>query len=347
MGFSVGIVGLPNVGKSTLFKALTKKEVDIGPFPFTTIKPNHGIVLVPDERLKKIAEIVKPEKVTPTVIEFIDIAGLVKDAHKGEGLGNQFLAQIRNCDAICEVVRAFEDEKIEHVEKNLDPKRDVEIIKTELLMKDLETLEKALSKLDSKLKKKTDRKIQKKSELLKEIKEEVARGRRVSEIPLLPEQRQQIKELQLLTEKPVVFVLNMGSKNVQFEEANLPWLKLNLKLEEEISELPSQDQKELNLEGSLSKIILSCYKILDLITFYTIAGGKETRAWTLKRGSKAPTAGGVLHSDFKEKFIKAEVINWENLIEIGSWKEAREKGRLKIVGKDYIVQDGDVVEFKI
>jgi len=343
MSFSVGIVGLPNVGKSTLFKALTKKKIDIGPYPFTTVHPNYGVVLVPDSRLEKIAEIVKPEKVTPTVIEFVDIAGLVKDAHKGEGLGNQFLAQIRNCDAIVEVVRLFENENIEHVEKTLDPKRDIEIIKTEFLMKDLETLEKAILKLE----KKKERETQKKLELLKKIREEVARGKEVSQIPLSLKEKAQIKEFQFLTEKPNIFVLNVGSKNVELKNGPSPSLTLNLKLEEEISELSNHDMQEMGLQSSLPKLILSCYKILDLITFYTIAGGKEARAWTIKRGSRAPEAGGVLHSDFKEKFIKAEVINWENLVKIGSWKKAREKGELKIVGRDYIVQDGDVIEFKI
>jgi len=343
MSFSVGIVGLPNVGKSTFFKALTKNKVDIGPFLFTTIKPNHGVVIVPDERLERVAEVVKPEKITPTLIEFVDIAGLVKNAYKGEGLGNQFLAEIRNCDAICEVVRAFEDEKVEHAEKSVSPKRDIEIIKTELLMKDLEVLEKAISKVE----KKTEREEKKKFEILSKIKEGVSRGMRVLEIPLSLEEKAEIKELQLLTEKPVVYVLNVGNKNASLDQCGISFIKLNLKLEEEVSELSNAEAEELGLKSSLPEIILNCYKVLDLITFFTIAGNKETRAWTLKNGLSVQEAGGVVHSDFKEKFIKAEVINWKNLIESGNWKTVREKGGLKVVGKDYIVCDGDVIEFKI
>ena len=343
MSFSVGIVGLPNVGKSTLFKALTKKEVDIGPFPFTTIKPNHGIVHVPDERLEKIAKIINAEKVTPTIIEFVDIAGLVKNAWQGEGLGNQFLAQIRTCDSVCEVVRAFEDQRIEHVEKEVDPKRDIEIIKTELLMKDMETLEKSISKIE----KKKDKESQKKLSILKKIREEIGRGKKALEIPLKKEEEELIKEFQLLTQKPVVYIVNVGSgKKYQELKENHP-LKMNLKIEEEILDLSDQDIKDLEMESSLSEIILACYKALDLITFYTVAGGKEARARTAKRNSTAQEAAGIVHTDFKERFIKAEVISWDKLIEARGWKNAREKGALKVVGKDYLVQDGDVIEFKI
>ncbi len=345
MSFSVGIVGLPNVGKSTLFKALTRKEVEIAPRPFTTIHPNHGIVAVPDERLNKIAEIIKPEKVTPTVIEFVDIAGLVKNAWQGEGLGNQFLAQIRYCDAICEVVRVFKNEKIEHIEGRPDPKKDIEIVKTELLMKDLETLEKAISKLE----KKTEKEKKKKLEILKKIKEAVAKEKKVDEIELTKEEKEQIKDFQFLTAKPIIYIFNIGSENVtaEIQPQTKFSLKLNLKLEEEFTELSDEEIKELKIASYLPALILSCYQALNLITFYTIAGGQEVRAWTLKRGLAAPEAGGVLHSDFQEKFIKAEVINWKKLVENESWKNAREKGLLKIVGKDYLVQDGDVIEFKI
>ncbi len=288
MSFSVGIVGLPNVGKSTLFKALTKRQVDIADYPFTTISPNVGVVAVPDPRLEKIAEVVKPQKVTPTVIEFVDIAGLVKGAHKGEGLGNQFLAQIRNCDAILHVVRAFGP--------NPTPQEDIEIVKTELELKDLESKEKE----------------------------------------------------NLLSKKPVVYVYNIDSskpdQNIVVEPNAL---KIDLKLEAEMSELSETEKKELNLKSNLDQLIIACYHILDLITFYTITGGKEARAWTLKRGSTAPEAGGKVHSDFREKFIKAEVVPWQVLYEAGSWSKAREKGQIKTVGKDYIVQDGDVIEFKI
>jgi len=294
MSFSVGIVGLPNVGKSTLFKALTKKEVDIASYPFTTISPNVGVVTVPDERLEKIAEIVKPEKITPTIIEFVDIAGLVKDAHKGEGLGNQFLAQIRNCDAVLEVVRAFEDQNVENVAGKIDPQNDIETIKTELELKDLESEEKE----------------------------------------------------NLLGKKPIIYLLNTNDKS-QYEGPKVDHLSMNLKDELEISELSESEKKELGMNSQLDRLILACYNTLDLITFYTIAGGKETRAWTLKRGSTAPEAGGKVHSDFKEKFIKAEIIPYQKLITVGSWQIAREKGLIQMEGKDYIVQDGDVIEFKI
>ena len=282
MSFSVGISGVPNVGKSTLFKALTKKQVDIADYPFTTIDPNIGTVPIPDERLEKIAEIIKPEKVTPTVIEFVDIAGLVKGAHKGEGLGNQFLAQIRNCDAIVLVLKAFGPEP--------NPEDEIETIKTELAMKDLESKEKE----------------------------------------------------NLLSNKPVIYLFNVTDGETTRPEG----LKINLKLEEEISELSEAEKKELNMKSQLDQLILACYNILSLITFYTITGGKETRAWTLPQGTKAPIAGARVHSDFAE-FIRAEVIPWQKLIEAGSWAKARGKGLLQTVGKDYVVQDGDVIEFKI
>jgi len=342
MSFSVGIVGLPNVGKSTLFKALTKKEVAISPRPFTTINPNFGQVAVPDERLEKVAEIIKPEKVTPTVIEFVDIAGLVKGAHKGEGLGNQFLAHIKNCDAILEVVRCFETPEVENVLGEINPGKEIEIVKVELLMKDLETLEGMIPKLE----KRQDKKILKKIEILKRIKEGVSEGKSMSEINLNLEEKLEIKEYQFLTQKPIFYILNTNGKS-QCLISEIKHLAMNLKEEEEISELSEGEIKELRLKSQLDLLIKACYDILDLITFFTVTGGKETRAWTVKRSERAPQAGGVVHSDFEKKFIRAEVIPWQKLVEIGSWPKAREKGWLKIVGKDYIVQDGDVIEFKI
>jgi len=349
MSFSVGIVGLPNVGKSTLFKALTKIKVDIAPYPFTTIHPNIGVVHVPDERLEKIAKVIKPEKITPTVIEFVDIAGLIKGSHKGEGLGNQFLAQIRNCDAILEVVRAFSDAKVENALGEIKPEKEVEIVKVELLMKDLETLEGQISKAEKDSKETTPThhpKALKKFELLKKIKDGVSQGKLVSEINLIDEEKTEIKEYQFLTQKPIFYILNTNGKTTY---SNFPFkhLLMNLRDEEEMSELSASEVEELGLKSQLDQLITSCYTVLDLITFFTVAGGKETRAWTLKKGLKAPDAGGVVHSDFKEKFIRAEVIPWQKLLEANSWKDAREKGWLQIVGRDYIVQDGDVIEFKI
>ena len=294
MSFSIGITGLPNTGKSTLFRALTKKPVDIGPYPFTTIHPNFGIVQVPDERLEKIAEVIKPGKVTPTIIEFIDIAGLVKGSHKGEGLGNQFLAQIRNCDAIVEVVRAFEDPRVENTTGKIDPASDIETIRIELELKDMESKEKE----------------------------------------------------NLLSKKSVIYLLNINGKT-SYQAPKTEHLAINLKDELEMFELSETEKKELGLKSQLDQLILSCYNVLDLITFYTITGGKETRAWTLKNGLTAPDAGGVVHTDFKEKFIRAEVVNWQKLVTANGWKEARERGWIQTVGRDYIVKDGDVIEFKI
>ncbi len=345
MSFSVGIIGLPNAGKSTLFKAITKEAVDIASHPFTTIQPNVGIVAVPDERLKKIAQVIQPEKTTETIIEFIDIAGLVKGAHKGEGLGNQFLSHIRNCDAVVEVVRTFENIDIEHVEGDINPKRDIETIKIELLMKDLETLEKLLLKLDKEAKT-GDKKILKRLELFRKIKELVSQEKLISEINLTDEEKLDIKEYRLLTEKPMLYLFNINEKSAD-SNSELEHLTMNLKDEEEISELTEAEIKELEMKSRLDQLILNCYNILALITFFTVTGGKETRAWTLKKGSNALLAAEKVHSDFKERFIRAEVIPWQKLVAVGSWIKAKEVGQVKTVGKEHIVEDGDVIEFKI
>jgi len=375
MSFSIGIVGLPNVGKSTLFKALTRQRVDIAPYPFTTINPNIGKVFVPYERLEKIAQIIKPEKITPTTIEFIDIAGLVKGAHKGEGLGNQFLAQIRNCDAIVEVIRAFstsaqgyggppattpkagsenrEDKKLQYQLWELpNPERDLEIVEIELLMKDLETIDKILAKLEKEAKS-GDKEKSKKFDLLKKIKENLVEGKKVSDISFSEEENSLIKEFQFLTQKPIIYLFNTDKSN-EFKIDEKLKLKVdsqhlisNLKFEEEVSELSEREIEELKIKPFLDQLILTCYNTLNLITFFTIAGGKETRAWTIKKGVLAPEAGGKVHSDFEKKFIRAEITPWQKLIELGPWKKARELGQIKTVGRDYPVQDGDVIEFKI
>ena len=347
MSFSVGIIGIPNVGKSTLFKSLTKKDVPIAPRPFTTINPNVGIVQVPDERLEKIAQVIKPQKVTPTIIEFIDIAGLVKGAHRGEGLGNQFLAEIRNCDAILEVVRVFKDEGVENILGELNPEKEIEIVKTELLMKDLEALDKSISKLEKRGDALADKKSDiKKLNILNKLKEGVSQGKLISEIPLTEEEKLEIIEYQTLTAKPILYIFNIDNKT-EFSDLKIRCLVVNLKEEAEMLELSEEEKKELGLQSKLDKLIVACYDSLNLITFFTVAGGEETRAWTLTKGSKILKAAKTVHSDFEEKFIRAEVINWQKLIEAGSWMKGREKGLIKTVGKDYLVEDGDVIEFKI
>ncbi|MCD6550243.1 redox-regulated ATPase YchF [bacterium] len=342
MSFSVGIVGLPNAGKSTLFKALTKKSVDIASYPFTTISPNIGKIAVPDQRLYKIAKLINPSKITPATIEFVDIAGLVKGAHKGEGLGNQFLAQIRECQIILEVVRDFQNNKVEHTEKNVDPQRDIEIIKTELILKDLETTEKILEKLEKKIKAQ-EKEALVKEEILNKIKTGLSQGKSILELNLTSKEKELIKEFQFLSAKPIIYLFNTdGETKVSPEK-----MKINLKLEEEISELSQQEAEEIGINSSLDYLIKACYNTGNLITFFTIAGGKEVRAWSLKKDSEITEAAQKVHSDFKEKFIKAEVIPHNKLIELGSWARAKENGEIKIVGKDYKVQDGDVIEFKI
>jgi len=349
MSFSVGIVGLPNVGKSTLFKALTRQEVDISNYPFCTINPNIGIVQVPDERLNKIAEIVNPKKVTPTIIEFVDIAGLVKGAHKGEGLGNQFLSRIREVDAILHVVRTFSDSNIKHVEENVDPKRDIEIVNTELIMKDVETAEKHLEKIQKEARAGIKERI-KELEIIQKIKRELNDGNPISSMELDEKEKEAIRPLSLLTIKPVIYILNIkeGSDYSQYSKS-LPEnsLPIDLKIELECTELSSKELKELNLKSRLDVLIKTCYKILNLVSFYTIKGGEEARAWTVKEGTKIIDAAGVVHTDFKEKFIRAEVINYKNLPETRSWTESRSRGLIRTEGKDYLVKDGDIVEFKI
>ncbi len=340
MSFEVGIIGLPNAGKSTLFKALTREEVDIASYSFTTIDPNIGVVEVPDQRLNKVAEAVEPDKITPTVIKFVDIAGLVENAHKGEGLGNQFLAQIRECEALVHTLRVFQTNKI-----NNKPsiEKDIKTIENELLMKDLETTEKALKKDLP----------EKKEKLLEKIKEELLNENPIRSLEISEDDNKKIKEYQFLTAKPVLYLLNINDKNKGKEEEiknkfpNKSFLSLDIKIEDEIQGLNEEEKKDLELKSHLDQLIVNCYNILDLITFFTIKGGKETRAWTVEKGSSCPVAGGKVHSDFEENFIKAEAINWKQLVEAESFKEARNQGLVKTVGKDYIVQDGDVIEFKI
>lgn len=350
MSFSIGIIGLPNVGKSTLFKALTQQEVDISNYPFCTIDPNVGVVQVPDERLEKISEIVKPQKTTPTIIEFVDIAGLVKGAHKGEGLGNQFLAHIREVNAVVHVVRSFEAKDIKHVEDTLDTQRDIEIVNTELIMKDLETIEKHIGKIQKELKAKSSKEINKELKILEKTKKALSEEKMISQIDLDENEKETIKHLNFLTIKPVIYLINSRGTDNELEALkSLPenTIPFDLKLELECSDLSQEELKELKLKSRMDILIKTCYKILNLITFYTIKGGEEARAWTAKQNTLAPQCGGIVHTDFEEKFIRAEVINYKELIECGAWNEAKNKGLMKTEGKNYIVKDGDIIEFKI
>jgi len=352
MSLSIGIVGLPNVGKSTLFNLLTKKGVEAANYPFCTIDPNVGVVKVPDYRLQKLAEISHPKQIIPTTIEFVDIAGLVAGASKGEGLGNQFLAHIRECDAICEVIRDFKDNNIIHVNGHIDPKDDQETINTELILADLSSIEKRLDKSRREAKS-GDKELIHNTEILEKIYEHLAAGKSARELVFAEEDLFFVKNLNLLTNKPILYLLNID-ENYQESDLNKIsdfLLKINVKLEEEIMNLPEDEQaeyiKELGLKQSgLDKLIQISYKLLGLETFFT-TGPDETRAWTVKRDSKAPQAAGEIHTDFIKGFIRAEIINWEKLVECGSEPKARELGLIRTEGKDYIVQDGDVCHFLV
>jgi len=351
MSLKIGIVGLPNVGKSTLFKALTKNPVDINNYPFCTIEPNVGIVKVPDNRLDKLAEMSKSAKKIPAVVEFVDIAGLVKGASVGEGLGNKFLANIREVDAIAQVVRIFQNDKISHVHNRIDPAEDIDVINMELILADLETVGKAGTRFEKENKGPAQKEAGAKLEIVRKIKMVLESGRLASETELdLTDEITSIvvREMQLLTMKPFLYVYNTSDINKSLPEAleNKNAVKLDVKIEEELSEMTVEEGRELGLESSLDSLILKSYEILGLITFLT-TGEDETRAWTIDKGLKAPEAGTAIHNDFRNKFIRAEVIQWDKLLEAGSWGKARELGLLRTEGKEYLVQDGDVIEFKI
>ncbi len=347
MSFSIGIVGLPNVGKSTLFKALTKKQVDAANYPFCTIDPNVGVVAVPDERLEALTKISSSAKTIYTTIEFVDIAGLVKGASQGEGLGNQFLANIRECDAIAQVVREFSDPNVIHVDGKVNPESDKQTINLELILADMQTLQKRLTKntRDLHANLKEAKEIQ---PILENLKNGFDQGKLASEIITDEKEKEMIRDLHLLTLKPMIYVLNVDEDRV-YQDSD--YIAVSAKIESELAELPPEDAKEylkeLKLESSgLDKLIKKSYEILNLITFLT-SGPTESRAWTIEKGTKAPQAAAVIHTDFEKAFIKAEVINWKDFVESGGETKAREKGLIRTEGKEYIIKDGDVCHFKV
>ena len=358
----MGIVGLPNVGKSTMFNAITKAGAECANYPFCTIEPNVGVVAVPDERLQKLAEIYHPQKVTPAVIEFVDIAGLVKGASHGEGLGNKFLSHIREVDSIVEVVRCFEDTNIVHVDGSIDPIRDIETINLELVFADLETIEKRIDNVKKKIK--ADKKYAQELEVLEKVKEWLSQGKPTRTMALNEEEKEILKDAFLLTMKPILYIANVSEEQLSNAEndenvkkvkeyakqENAAVIPLCVKIEEELASLEGEDQKEmleaLGLEESgLDKVIKTSYDLLGLMSFLT-AGEPEVRAWTIKKGTKAPQAAGKIHSDIERGFIRAEIISYDDLIKEGSVAAVKEKGLMRLEGKDYVMQDGDIVLFR-
>ncbi|MFZ1719730.1 MAG: redox-regulated ATPase YchF [Candidatus Moraniibacteriota bacterium] len=350
MSLRVGIVGLPNVGKSTLFKALTRKAVDINNYPFCTIEPNVGIVTVPDHRLDALSAFSQTQKIVPAVVEFVDIAGLVKGASEGEGLGNKFLANIRETDAIIQVVRVFENPDIIHVHNAIDPSNDIEVINTELVLADLETVTKRKDKTAKEARANKKGAVEEMKNL-EELSVGLEQGLLANVIPLSgnpDDVKRLLKELSLLTAKPFLYVYNMSDIEASLPSALAarPHVRLDIKIEEELNDMTAEEQEEFGLVSHLPELIREAYSLLGLMTFFT-TGEKETRAWTVLQGSTAPQAGAAIHSDFEEKFIRAEVIFWEKLIAVGSWSAAKEQGILRLEGKEYIAEDGDVMIFKV
>lgn len=363
MGLKAGIVGLPNVGKSTLFNAITQAGAESANYPFCTIDPNVGVVEVPDERLDRLTELVKPQRKVPTAFEFVDIAGLVAGASKGEGLGNKFLAHIREVDAIVHVVRCFQDENITHVAGKVDPLSDIETINLELILADLETVERRLERSRKNMKS-GDRKFAEETQVLERLRDALYNDQPARSVELSDEEKLLVRDLHLITSKPVLYAANVSESEAGNADAN-PFVAavreyaaregaevvpISAKVEAEIAELEGEDRalflEELGIrESGLDRLIKAAYKLLGLQTYFT-AGEQEVRAWTIRQGTKAPQAAGVIHSDFERGFIRAEVVSYDDLVAAGSMAAVRERGQLRLEGKDYVVQDGDIMHFR-